>query len=498
MQHSKKRTFDNAFGVEASSTFRQVYVPFKKRIPAGDSQFTVDVPQIYTDRDFFFSSLVLLPDFYSLEALAENLDEDQVLDTPIEYELSFKVSYKNTPSFYPDTFIASKDILTTVELVNAINKFFELHKPSVATRLGCFFDWTDLRFNDDLQTWDDWVQNVMAEVYYNEPYDSAKHFNALPASARTVDGANNYAIPTSMTEETLTFFRFRLVLAPNTNALFSTNGPLLNLGFRDSQIGERRVKNRFRIDNAENTTFKFLVARSVQTPTLDKSPIFKVSLELNSNDYISESTTIFLTKRDSVKNANYLKILQEAMEVFSYESNLKVAAIYSEVEKTFTFNLPVDRAINFATLVVPKELAERLGFDFVNDITYENKKGKPVSEDIDVKNTEEKARALGYDTGVVIVTNANIRSNTTAGINEEFMCSLYPTATGTFEIPYLESCFKPATTKLPHFYTSSTGTVPALFKLSRYLDNSELVELDWKNGAFVSGLLRGSKPKSYK
>jgi hypothetical protein len=37
-----------------------------------------------------------------------------------------------------------------------------------------------------------------------------------------------------------------------------------------------------------------------------------------------------------------------------------------------------------------------------------------------------------------------------------------------------------------------------VFKLSRYLDNSQLVELDWKNGAFVSGLLRGSKPKTYK
>ena len=498
MQNSKKRSFENAFGSEDISTFRQVYVPFKKRIPAGDSQFTVDVPQIYTDRNFFFSSLVLLPDFYSVEALVENLEEDQVLDTRIEYEISLKISFKNTPSFYPDTFIPSRDVTTTAELVAAINTFFELYKPAVGTSLGSFLDWTDLRFNGDVQTWDDWVQNVMAEVYYDEPYDPAKHFNALPTSARTVVGANNYAIPTNMTEETLENFRFRLVLAPNTNALFSTSGPLRNLGFRESQYGKRTGKGKFKIANEDISTFSFLVARSKQTQVLEKTTVFKMDLELASNDYISDSAVISVTKGESLKNANYLKILQDAMEVFSYETNVKIDVHYSEAEKTFSFVLPVDRGINFATLVVPKELAERLGFDFVTDISYDNKKGNPVSEDIDVKNTEEKARALGYDTGVVIVSNANIRSNTTAGINEEFMCSLYPTATGTFEIPHLESCFKPATTKLPHFYTSSTGTVPALFKLSRFLDDSQLVELDWKNGAFVSGLLRGSKPKSYK
>jgi hypothetical protein len=501
MQQNKRNIFDSAFnsGVEvSSSTFRQVYVPFKKRIPAGDSQFTVDVPQIYTDRDFYFSSLVLLPDFYSLEALSENLEEDQVSETPIDYEISFKVSYKRTPPFFPDIFTPSRDVSTTIQLAKAANKFFELHKPGAATRTGCFFDWTDLRFNGDVESWDNWVQHKMALVYYNEPYDEAKHFNALPVSARTVAGANNYLMPTSMTEETLANFRFRLVLAPNTDAYFSTNGPLLNMGFRDSQIGQRTAKNKFKIRNPENSTFHFLTARSEPTETLDKSTIFKFNLDLYSNDYISDSAVISITKKDSLKNEKYLKILKDAMEVFSYESNVKIDATYNETEKTFSFALPVDRAINFATLLVPKELAERLGFDFVNDITYENKKGKPVSEDIDVKNTEEKARALGYDTGVIIVSNANIRSNTTAGINEEFMCSLYPTATGTFEITHLESCFKPATTKLPHFYTSSTGTVPAVFKLSRYLDNSQLVELDWKNGAFVSGLLRGSKPKTYK
>ena len=492
---SRKRTVD---GTLTSSTFREVYVPFKQRIPLGRSQFTVNVPHIYTDRSFFFSSLVLMPDFYSKEAQAENLELKEVLDTRIDYEVFYKIIFDSTPPFYPDTFIlAPREITTSVLLAGAVNNYFEIHKPAVATRLGIFFDWIDLRFNGDRSGWDNWVQNVMAIVYYDEPYDPAKHFNALPVSARSVTGVNNYLIPTNLSQENLKHLRFRLILAPNTTAAFSTGGPLRDMGFTDSQQGQRGKLNKLRIVNEENATFHFLLANQPFDEELEKSnKIFKLDLEITNTDYVSNTSNFSVTKGESVKNVNYEKALKKVLEVISYESNIKIDMSYSEGEKTFSFTFPLDRAIRMSTFVVPTDLSERLGFELVTDITRNNKKGQPVSEDIDVKNTEAKARALGYDTGVVVVSNANIRSNTTAGINEEFMCSLYPTATGTFEIPHTESCFKPATTKLPHFYTSSTGTVPALFKLSRFLDNDDLVHLDWKNGAFVSGLLRGSKPKT--
>ena len=491
---SRKRPFDET---DNSSTFREVYVPFKRRIPLGRSEFTVNVPQIYTDRTFFFSSLVLMPDFYSKEAQAENLDNQEELDTRIDYEVYFKIIFESTPPFYPDTYIlAPREVPTTVKLAEAVNDFFEIHKPAVATRLGLFFDWTDLRYNGDRSDWDNWVQNVMSFAYYGQEYDPAKHFDALPVSARSVDGAHNYLIPTNLTDENLKHLRYRLVLAPNTSALMSTPGPMLQMGFTDSQLGQRGKKNKLIIANNENATFTFLVARQEFSVQLERPRTeFKLDLEISNIDYVSDTSIVTITKGESVLNENYHTALKKVLDVISYESNIKFDTSYSTGDKTFLFTFPIDRAIRLATFVVPSDLSERLGFDLVNDITTNNKKGNPVPEDVDVKNTETKARALGYDTGVVVVSNANIRSNTTAGINEEFMCSLYPTSTGTFEIPHVESCFKPATTKLPHFYTSSTGVVPALFKLSRFLDNDDLVHLDWKNGAFVCGLLRGSKPK---
>lgn len=493
MISTRKRPFDDTHD---SSTFREVYVPFKQRVPLGRSDFTVNVPQIYNDRHFFFSSLVLMPDFYSKEAQAENLENQEVLDTPIDYEVFFKIIFNTIPPFYPDTFNfpIREGVTTTVELAGAVNDFFEIHKPAVASRLGLFFDWVDLRFQGDRSGWDNWVQNVMAVAYYGEPYDAAKHFDALPISARSVTGSNNYLIPTNLTEENLEHLRYRIVLAPNTTAALSTPWPFFNMGFVGSQLGKRGKNNKLRVSNQENATFEFVTANASFKEHLDKTAILKIDLEITNTDYVSDTSIVSVTKGESVKNINYQTALKKVLDVISYESNIKFDTSYNEAEKTFSFTFPSDRAIRLSTFVVPPDLSERLGFDLVTDITINNKKGQPVPDDVDVKNTEAKARALGYDTGVVVVSNANVRSNTTAGINEEFMCSLYPTSTGTFEIPHLESCYKPATTKLPNFYTSSTGVVPAHFKLSRFLDNDDLVHLDWKNGAYVSGLLRGSKP----
>ena len=42
------------------------------------------------------------------------------------------------------------------------------------------------------------------------------------------------------------------------------------------------------------------------------------------------------------------------------------------------------------------------------------------------------------------------------------------------------------------------NTIPASFNLSRYLDDGSLTKLDWKNTAFVSGLLRGGSSELLK
>jgi hypothetical protein len=80
----------------------------------------------------------------------------------------------------------------------------------------------------------------MAPVYYGKAYDPAKHFNALPCLARKVYGIHNYLIPTEMTEEVLESFIFKINIAPNSVAGFSTDSYLLSMGFDSSQYGKRK------------------------------------------------------------------------------------------------------------------------------------------------------------------------------------------------------------------------------------------------------------------
>lgn len=490
LTQGKKRKWDNR------SNFKQIHVPFKERIPAGHSTFNVDVPSIYANRDLFFSSLIILPDFYSKEAQAEDLEDETVLNTPINYDVTFKCIFIPTePPFHPAEYILPGDIGTSVELVHLVNEHFEANKPLPCVHTCAFFDWTDLRFNKNDEDWDYFVQNDMALTYYNEEYDEAKHFNALPLTARTVHGANNYLFPTNITPLNTQNLRYRLVLAANTKASFSTNSQLGALGFDPLQIGTKGNLNKYHMKNGTTKGFKFITAKEPRNVKIVAKPMFKMRLIVNNNTFLSQTATLTITKGNSLKDSIFTSAVNTGLDKLVAQTNLQFNLTYNDTERQYTFNFPKAQAIAVSGLLVPPEFSERLGFDLATEINFNFPKGIPIPDPFDIKKTEAKARALGYDTGVIIVSDYNTASNTTAGINEQFMCSLYPTATGSFEIPLLESCFKPPTMSLPKFFSSSVsgGTVPATFKLSRYLDDDKLEELNWKNGAFASGILRGKE-----
>ena len=118
---SKKQIADSPFGTFCD----QVHVPFKIRIPAGQSTFSLNVPKIFRDRQFYFSSFFLTPNFYSLEATVEDLEDPEVMNTPIEYGIMFKLTFKDKNSLYLGTFELDKSIIKTAVVAQKINEFFE-------------------------------------------------------------------------------------------------------------------------------------------------------------------------------------------------------------------------------------------------------------------------------------------------------------------------------------------------------------------------------------
>ena len=133
------------------------------------------------------------------------------------------------------------------------------------------------------------------------------------------------------------------------------------------------------------------------------------------------------------------------------------------------------------------DLATLLGYDAKDKIAQDDVPN-PRPDTIDVKEAGELSRTLAFDTGLVIVEVENIASNTTSGINNQFMASLYPNESGILTLS--STCYSPPTIKIPSFMTGSS-VVPVTFRLSRFIQDHVLTPLVWKTGAFVNGELRG-------
>ena len=475
---------------------KEVYVPFRNFIPAGHSHFTVEVPLSYAKRDFFFSYLVLVPDFYSLQAALFKLDTDEELNVPIPYSLHYKINLANDLSLYPDSITIPPTTIIPWTMAREINEFFETKKPVGTNFLGIFFDWYDLRFDDveDL-TWDEYVREITAIEYYGVDFDEKLHYNKLPPSARSVPGANNYLFPTSVSNELYKHLRWRINLAPMVDGLFSTPSQLFDMGFTLEQLGnQRRYKSKFVIENDSKVNFRTMMAENIPLQLLDKKYQCIVSLKSYLSTYSTHPIEFSLTKEESLKNSNYAKKIKKTLLDYNKESNFIMGFNYNDTTKKFSFVFPDNPILNFNVVEIPLELSERLGFDFVTDIKKTANTGGEVNDTFDIKEAETKARALAYDTSIVIISHNNSSANTTAGINSAYMAALYPSGFGTLEISPVEACFKPPTMKLPITLHGTPVTVPATFKLSRFLDNNKLTNLIWTNGAYIFGILRSVEP----
>jgi len=104
---------------------------------------------------------------------------------------------------------------------------------------------------------------------------------------------------------------------------------------------------------------------------------------------------------------------------------------------------------------------------------------------------KKKVVAICYDTGLVICSLEQTSANTTSGIYDYYMASLFPHLSGTMQMAALNSSSLPPSTAVP--LTSGASTmVPLHFNLSRIYDNQEVADFAWKHDAFIYGELRGT------
>lgn len=476
--------------------FKPVDVPFKAYIPPGHSTFQVLIPKSFNNREFHFTYAVLLPDFYSNQAAEMNIDTDDELDDKTEYEIYYNVTFLPTNKFYPGIYIPLAGTVLTTEIAKSFNDFFESGKPNGAISLGSFFDWYDIRFDDAPEnvTFKDWVEKLQALNYYGEAFNVKKHFNALPPSARKIENSNNYLFPTKPSPDTLKSLRFRINIAVNTRVNFSTDGHLLNMGFSSDQLGERTGSGvgQFVLRNNESNLFYTLEAEHPPViPLSVKAEILRVRMELIQLIFISDTIDAEMSKRNFPINEQFENEIKAVLELIGTQCNLRTGFEYDKIKKIFKFTFPENVNITSLKIMIPTELAQRLGYGLVSAISRRNAQGQPVLDKPDVKDAHEKAMALSYDTGIVVISDNNTSSNTTSGIFEHSMANLYPTVDGQMVIPSSDICNNPPTMKISTHFTESNEFIPITFKLSRFLEHNKLVNLIWKVGAYVTGNLKG-------
>jgi hypothetical protein len=489
---AKKQFFE-----KTTDMTNQCYVPFREYVPVGHSTFSIPIPNYFADQEFYFSYCTLTPSTFSDQAAKMDLDIPEELEQEFKYKIYYQGEYKDGIPLFPDSITISNSETNILAMVDKINTFFEVKKPIGLNHLGLFIDWYDVRY-DLLEntSWDEFVRNLMAFEYYGVPFNEQLHYNKLPVSARSVPGANNYLFPVARVSDVMNNIRFRIHIAHNTNAVFSTDSQFLAMGFIPDQIGKRRKNNKLKMENNAMNEFETITAMVKPSMTIMGGNQLILGLEPHNNFLMTFPLTFTITRKDNFKNINYNIKLAQAMQDYAKNCNLNFGFNYDTNTKKFSFVFPSNPAFDYFVIIIPSELAERLGFDFTTNITKEKRTGKVTkdADDFNIDETANEARALCLDTALVLISDYYNSSNKTAGMNNSYLTALYPTTTGTsMETPMVESCHAPTTMRVSSTLATSKGFVLPKFKLSRFLDNRNFVDFVWTKGAYVSGILRGKK-----
>ena len=465
-----------------------VHVPFRLAVPEGKSTFTIMLPREFVhDRQFYFADLSLAPDYYNTKSAQDGMDTDQELDSIITHQM-YITSLSDKDNLFPDIY-ELKQIMSIPNYVKEVNAFFENHKPEGIKHSVIFYDWIDTAQAESGMNLDEYIQ-ASAPVFYGEAYNPAKHYNTLPLSIRELTKSypiNNYLYPTSNDVMVIERTRWRMWLGANTSTAFSTDVQLKAMGFSEGQIGKRKTQKRQFIFDNLNLGYDMLQA---ETNPGDGFPSAKATIRVQTQNetFVSDPITFTTTVRDLLNNTKIEAKVKNALAIVCENSNYNITFIYKEDTKTFNFIFPENLHLKL-TLNVSIELASMLGYytkDKINKADVPN----PRPDTIDVKEAGELSRTLAFDTGLVIVEVENIASNTTSGINNQFMASLYPNESGILTLS--STCYNPPTIKIPSFMTGSS-IVPLTFRLSRFIQDYTLTPLVWKTGAFVNGELRGTQ-----
>jgi hypothetical protein len=239
---------------DVTPSVQDVIVPFRERIPANTSRFSIQIPRLYAPKRLFhFNHLFLAPNLFNIEA-QELKVEAKVEDKMVySFPINLTAQFSNPKGLFPNLY--NNKMQSTDLFMTSVNNYFDSQKPDFAMQSPFFFDWVDL--NNTMHDYETYAK-LAGMVFYNEVYNKAQHSGVLPQSVAGMEGVNNLKSPISTMDEVTAMGRlqYRLWVTPFTKITFSSDAPLLDLGFTPEQFGQRTVFKQIEIINP---TFRYRV-----------------------------------------------------------------------------------------------------------------------------------------------------------------------------------------------------------------------------------------------
>jgi hypothetical protein len=478
---------------------------FRRTVPAGESDFAVDVPrQLALDHEFSFASLHLVPGYFSEQASRYQMDQAEELQIPKFVKIGFHAYRLLDKDLYKDcVFNNSLNLTERSDWVTDFNRFFGRNKMPHLRYQAAFFDWW---YSENL---DDWTSAQMEEfaekgalVYYGELFDAEAHLvSHVPDDIPELQ-LNRFKLPSvrhgvpAAVDEFFKTTRLRLHLAPFTTLVCSSNKQLQELGFDTEAMGARNRNNRFHISNSDSEWMHFVAGKApaefiksaIKPPGpngANLNPLFYTSFPTEPKRVVLER--VEMKEWQWRKNADLAEVVQDHLNGLSFNLNLKFRLNYSEATETFTLLFP--EGVKDCEFRFSSDLSERMGFPAKESILPTDR-AEPALENETVPELQNRCLALSWDTGVVVCTPA-IESSANALMNpENNLGQLVADGSGTLKLDQLPG--PPTVFRADDLRYGSGSSATVRFRLHRFIDDNLLLPLHWPVQAYVLGALRAS------
>lgn len=458
----------------------KVHITFSQHLNAGETSFKVKVPQQFLDKDrkFGFEFLTLVPDYHSKQAAIYKIDPESEKESIVEdfFHIGFEL---NSQFFQANPWEQERQDVSLGIIITSLNNYFVNTRPKGCVYPLIYIDWYHLNAPGTNIDEDVAFYKSIAMDIYGEEFNAEKHLAHSPSKMNDLHGFNGMLFPTSDAPNVIGNIRIQIWMAPNTKLAFSNYELPQILGFSNDQLPQQRANNQVQFSNQSLDQFKLLECDNEPTMYVVKgAKTSKVHVYMNfkSGRSILGRLATTMSRLHSLANiaADYSRSIQEMAQRLNFDLRL----VYDGVQKIFKFNFPDNQYVKLI-LYVSSQLAAQLGFGPVEQI-LPHMTGQVVENE---DKLQERALALVLDTRMIVVNLEQSASQQNYHFKNTLMAILEPEALGIMSTKRNNMLLP----RVPVSYYNPTLE----FILHRFDELGKPINLEWKVGGHIQGVLSG-------